>query len=134
MPVGTTAFIGDPEGAQIALFEDMQVQPVLFRRSPGCGMDRTDIAIKHDIGHAFPGDDFCQMVGPILGRIAVQDQPVLRTPEKGVTCIEGDAPDGRPGCAKKSAQVIEERPVGALQQQEDARLWWRTTPSRGVFG
>ena len=120
MPVRAAALIGDPERAQIAFLEDMQHQVVAPRRLARGAMDRADVAVKHDVGHAFFGDDAVQVVGPVLGPAAVADEPGRVGPEEFVAGVEADAPDLGTGIAQQPADAVEERAVRPLQHQEDA--------------
>ncbi len=115
MAVRAVAFIGDPEGAQIAFLEDMQHQIAVLRSLARGGMDRPHIAVKHDIGYAFFGDDAVKMRRPFLGRAVMADEMRLVRPEKFVPRVEACTPDLCAGLAQKAADTVEERAMRPLK-------------------
>ena len=93
MAVGAFALIGDPIGAQITFFKDMDAQAALAGQIDCFRMNAPGVAIKHDIGYcvrlAGPGKEF----GPVLRRGRKGDILLSLAPEELVSRIEANAPD-----------------------------------------
>ena len=124
------AFIADPVGAQISLFEDMDTQAAFGGQRAGGGVDGAHVAVKHDVGHALAVQDRGQMRGPV-GHAALVAQKAARLgPEELVPRVEAAAPDRRPRRTQQPCQPVEERTMRALQHQEDAPVGCRIAPLR----
>ena len=119
MPVRAAAFIGDPIGAEIPFLEDMDGQAARFGDGHGFEVDRSGIAIKHQIGHAFVRDQALQMAGPVLDRASIGEIALPVMPERAVALVEADAPDICARGPQHPAKPVEERPMWALQEQKN---------------
>lgn len=114
--VGAVAFIGHPVGPHVPFFEHVDRHAFGARDPDGVCMDRTGVAVEHDIGDGLLGKDPAQAIGPVIGPPAKGDVMRPRGPEGTIPGIEPDAPDHCPGLAQHPRQATKERPMRTLQK------------------
>ena len=122
MAVRAAAFISDPVGAQIPLFKDVDSQAEGSGDGGRLGVDRAGVAVKHQIGDAFAGNDLAKRLGPVVGAVLVGDIGCGGGPEGAVAPVEADPPDRRPRRRQHLAQTVENGTVRSLQEQKDVSV------------
>ena len=131
--VRSAAFIGDPIGPHVPLFEHMHGDPGGAGGCHGLRMDRPRVAIQQDIGDGMIRNQPGHSGGPVVRRAAKRNVARCAEPERPVARVEPDPPDL---CARRPqhlGQPMEEWPVRSLQEQKMARRRGGHGPA-GSFG
>ena len=121
MAVRAAAFIGDPIGPQIALFEHMHLNARRAGGADGFGVEKSGVAVQHDIRDRAVGQERANGGWPLL-LTALEGNVIGRGPKGAVAPVEPHPPDLRAGAFQHPAQGVEIGPVGTLQKQKPTIL------------